>query len=37
MESAAALRNDALWTWVDDMVALCTPDEVHWCEGTVEE
>jgi len=37
MESPAALRNDALQTWVDDMVALCTPDEVHWCDGTVEE
>ena len=37
MDNPGALRNDALRTWVDDMVALCTPDDVHWCDGTVEE
>ena len=37
MDIPGALRNDALRTWVDDMVALCTPDDVHWCDGTVEE
>jgi phosphoenolpyruvate carboxykinase (GTP) len=37
METPDALRNDALRTWVDQMVALCTPDEVHWCNGTDEE
>ena len=37
MDIPSALRNDALRTWVGDMVALCTPDEVHWCDGTDEE
>jgi phosphoenolpyruvate carboxykinase (GTP) len=37
MDIPSALRNDALRTWVGDMVALCTPDEVHWCDGSDEE
>jgi phosphoenolpyruvate carboxykinase (GTP) len=31
------LRNDALRTWVDEMVDLCQPDAVHWCDGSDEE
>jgi phosphoenolpyruvate carboxykinase (GTP) len=37
MEFPAALRHDGLRTWIDEMVELCQPDQVHWCDGTVEE
>jgi phosphoenolpyruvate carboxykinase (GTP) len=37
MESPLELRHDVLRTWVDDMVALCDPDEVHWCDGSEDE
>ena len=33
----ANLRNDALRDWVDDMVALCTPAAVVWCDGSQDE
>lgn len=23
--------------WIDEMVALCQPKEIHWCDGTEEE
>ncbi len=29
--------NEKLRTWVEEMVDLCEPDQVHWCEGTQEE
>jgi phosphoenolpyruvate carboxykinase (GTP) len=33
----ANLRNDALRDWVADMVALCKPDAVVWCDGSQDE
>lgn len=30
-------EHQALLKWVDKMVALCEPDQVHWCTGTQEE
>src|SRR5690606_22116414 len=33
----ANLRNDALRSWVDDMVELCEPASVVWCDGSQEE
>jgi phosphoenolpyruvate carboxykinase (GTP) len=31
------VKNAALKAWVDEMAKLCTPDRVHWCDGTDEE
>jgi len=29
--------HEALLKWIDKMVTLCEPDEIHWCDGTREE
>ena len=29
--------NKKLLDWIDEMAALCRPDQVHWCEGSDEE
>jgi phosphoenolpyruvate carboxykinase (GTP) len=31
------VKNEALKTWVESMVALCKPDAVYWCDGSQEE
>jgi len=31
------VKNAALKAWVAEMAALCTPDKIHWCDGTDEE
>ncbi|MEX2216855.1 MAG: phosphoenolpyruvate carboxykinase (GTP) [Phycisphaeraceae bacterium] len=33
----APTRNASLLHWVDDMAALCKPDDIHWCDGSKEE
>jgi phosphoenolpyruvate carboxykinase (GTP) len=37
LDFPAYIRHDTLKTWVRDMVALCEPDAVHFCDGSVEE
>ncbi len=37
MDTPTALRHDDLRTWIDEMVELCEPDRVHWCDGTDDE
>ena len=31
------MPDQALQQWVDEVAALTTPDNVHWCDGTDEE
>jgi len=35
--TAPATKNATLLAWVDEMAALCQPDQVHWCDGSEEE
>lgn len=30
-------KNSKLLKWVGDMIALCQPDAVHWCDGSQKE
>jgi len=31
------LKNSKLKSWVDEMAKLCTPEKIHWCDGSDEE
>mmetsp|Transcript_11689 Transcript_11689/g.21168 ORF Transcript_11689/g.21168 Transcript_11689/m.21168 type:complete len:1806 (-) Transcript_11689:90-5507(-) len=35
--AAVPTSNEKVIDWVQDMVDMCVPDHVHWCDGTEEE
>jgi phosphoenolpyruvate carboxykinase (GTP) len=35
--AAPPTRNQALLSWVEEVRALCQPEEVYWCDGSQEE
>jgi phosphoenolpyruvate carboxykinase (GTP) len=37
LKAPAFVKNARLIAWVSDMVALCKPDQVYWCDGSQEE
>ena len=37
LNAPAYVKNARLLAWVADMVALCKPAKLHWCDGSKEE
>ncbi len=37
MHIPSYVTNTKLRAWVEEMVALCRPDQLHWCDGSQTE
>ena len=37
MDSPAYVRNGKAKAWIEEVVSLCKPDQVYWCDGSQEE
>jgi phosphoenolpyruvate carboxykinase (GTP) len=37
MSMVSRAANQALTEWVEQVAAMCTPDQIHWCDGSQEE
>ncbi len=37
MQFPEYVTNRRLRTWVQEVVELCKPDSVHWCDGSQQE
>src|SRR4051812_10008143 len=37
LQAPTHVKNAKLIAWISDMVALCKPDQVYWCDGSQEE
>ena len=36
-EEKAMTRSHAAQRWIDEVAALCQPDDIHWCDGSPDE
>ena len=37
IEITAPSVNESRLAWVSEAIALCEPEDVHWCDGSAEE
>ena len=37
IETTSPSATSSLLAWIGDVVALCEPDDVHWCDGSAQE
>jgi len=37
MEIPDYVKNEKARKWIEEIVTLCTPDKVHWCDGSQQE